>query len=297
MGKRNPADVARERLEGARDKFVARHGEKKIKGIISAAVAVVVLVACLFVASLFFRIKIIDVTGDVTMFNEGDIIRAASISEGDLLYFKSSGKIERNIKKNMPLCKRVDVKKSISGKISIDISFDEVYFYSKIGDRYYALDENLRVLDSDESRAKYTSNGAVSIRLPEVREPVLGQKLVFFDTVEETDTEGETLYEVKKESFYDFTVEFLSILKDSGYLSESDAVILNEKFDLELIYADKFLVKFGDSRDLEEKFRLLFEILSEGSINYASRGVIDLTNPAKAFARADESLDFSKYID
>jgi hypothetical protein len=247
--------------------------------------------------SLFFRIRVIDVSGDVTMFNEGDVIRAAGISEGDLLYLRSSYQIEKKVKKNMPLCKNVDVKKSLSGKVSIDISFNEVCFYTRIGNKYYAIDENLRVLDFDESRSKYSSYGAVSVRLPEVREPILGKKLVFYDTVEETDTEGETLYEVQKESFYDFTVEFLSILKDSGYLSESDAVILNEKFDLELIYADKFLVKFGDSRDLEEKFRLLFEILSEGSINYASRGVIDLTNPAKAFARADESLDFSKYID
>ena len=197
----------------------------------------------------------------------------------------------------MPLCKSVDVKKSLSGKVDIDISFDKVYFYSKIGDKYYALDENLRVLDSDESRAKYSASGAVSIRLPEVREPELAKKLVFYDTVEETDTEGETLYEVKKESFYSFAAEFLTILKNSGYLSESNAVILNEKFDLELVYANKFLVKFGEPRNLEEKFRLLFEILSEGSINYASRGVIDLTDPEKPFARADESLDFSEYID
>ena len=152
-------------------------------------------------------------------------------------------------------------------------------------------------MDSDESRSKYSAFGAVCIRIPEVREPVIGKKLVFFDTIEETDTEGETLYEVKDKKFYDFTIEFLTILKESGYLNESNAISLEEKFNIELVYAEKFLIKFGDSRDLDVKFKLLFEILSEGSINYASKGVIDLSDPSKAFARADDSLDFAGYID
>ena len=87
------------------------------------------------------------------------------------------------------------------------------------------------------------------------------------------------------------------MLKESGYHSESRAIDLEEKFNIKLVYADKFLIKFGDSRDLDVKFRLLFEILSEGSMNYVDKGVIDISDPSKAFARADESLDFSKYID
>ena len=92
-------------------------------------------------------------------------------------------------------------------------------------------------------------------------------------------------------------MNFLRLLKESGYHEESRAIDLDEKFNIELVYADKFLIKFGDSRDLDVKFRLLFEILSEGSMNYVRCGVIDLSDPAKAFARADESLDLSQYID
>lgn len=287
----------RKKLEAIRDGIVTRFGERNTRIFLTVTAVSVILVVCLFALSLLFKINVIDVSGDVTMFNEGEIIRAAGIAEGDLLYGKSSGRIERNIKRAIPLTKTVEVKKSLSGKVSIEISFEKVDYYCKIGNRYYAVDKELRVMDSDESRSKYSAFGAVCIRLPEVREPVIGQKLVFFDTVEETDTEGETLYEVRDEDFYKFTVEFLTILKQSGYLTESNAVILEQKFDIEMVYANKFLIKFGDSKDLEEKFRLLFEILSEGSMNYAGKGVIDLSNPTKAFARADESLDFAGYID
>ncbi len=295
--KKRPEDAVRERLEATRDAVVGKLGEKKAKKIAKVVKLALILAVLLIVVSFFIRVKSIEVTGDVTMFNESDVIRAADIAEGDMLLLKSSGKIEKNIKKALPLAESIKVRKSLFGKVKITVEFADVYFYTKIGDLYYAFDDQLFVLDISESRGKYSNYNAVYVRLPEVRAPQLDEKLVFYDTVEETDEEGETLYEVREESFYAFTREFLRLLKESGYHADSQAIDLGEKFNVELVYADKFLIKFGDSRDLDVKFRLLFEILAEGSMNYASKGVIDVSDPARAFARADESLDFSQYID
>ena len=295
--KKRAEDAVRERLEAARDSVVCKLGEKKVRKIAKIVKLSLIVAVLLIIVSFFIRVRSIEVTGDVTMFNEGDVIRAADISEGDMLFAKSSGKIEKNIKKALPLAESIKVRKSLFGKVKITVEFADVYFYTKIGDLYYAFDDQLTVLDISESRGKYSNYNAVYVRLPEVREPQLDEKLVFYDTVEETDAEGELLYEVRDEKFYTFTLEFLRLLKESGYHSESQAIDLEEKFNIELVYANKFLIKFGDSRDLDVKFRLLFEILAEGSMNYASKGVIDISDPAKAFARADESLDFSKYID
>lgn len=295
--KKRPEDAVRERLEATRDSVVGKLGEKKVKKISNIVKLSLIVAILLIVVSVFVRVKSIEVTGDVTMFNEGDVIRAADISEGDMLFVKSSRKIEKNIQKALPLAESIKVRKSLFGKVKITVEFADVYFYTKIGDLYYAFDDQLTVLDISESRGKYSNYNAVYVRLPEVREPHLDEKLVFYDTVEETDEEGELLYEVRDEKFYTFTLEFLHLLKESGYHSESQAIDLDEKFNIELVYANKFLIKFGDSRDLDVKFRLLFEILAEGSMNYASKGVIDISDPAKAFARADESLDFAEYID
>ncbi len=296
-GKKRPEEKVRRGLESARDAVVTRIGEKRVKNIIRAVSVTLALAAILTVASFFFKIGSIEVTGDVTMFNEGEVIRAAQIYEGNRLFAKSSRRIERNIRESLPLAQSVQVKKSLSGHVKIDIEFADVYYYTKIGELYYALDEELRVLDFDESRSKYSAYNAVYVRLPEVREPKKNEILVFYDTVEETDEEGETLYEVKKESYYAFVVEFLAALKESGYHTESRAIDLEEKFVIELVYADKFLIKFGNSRDLDVKFRLLSEIISEGSMDYVNKGVIDLSDPSKAFARADESLDLMDYFD
>ena len=294
--KRSEANV-REALESLRTKLFLRFGEKGARRIIIGVPLLTIAFVALIALLLLIPVKQIEVAGEVTMFNEGEIISAASIEEGDSLFLKPSGSIKRSIKKNLPLAERIKVRKGLFGKIRIEVEFADVEFYCKVNDLYYAIDENLRVLDSDESRSKYSAYGAVMVYLPAVREPILGEELVFYDTIEETDTEGETLYKVRDERFYDFASEFLSALKDSGFLPDSNAILLDEKFDVTLIYAKKFEVKFGSMTDLDVKFRILFGILDEGSMQYADAVSVDLTNPSKASARADVTLDLSEYYD
>ncbi len=287
----------REKLEGIRANMILRFGEKKSRIIFRLCIVGAVLLAVLILAFFLIRIDEIEVVGDVTVFNESEVISAAEIDIGDGLFWRSSWSIKRNIQKNMPIAQNIKVKKSLFGKVTISIELLSIDYYTKIGDRFYALDADLMVLDSNKLSAKYSNYGAVKIILPEVREPVIGEKLVFYDTVEETDTEKETLYEVREESFYSYTVRFLNQLKTSGYHSEANGVILTEKFDVTLIYAEKFSIRFGDVSDLDVKFRVLYEILKEGSTQHSDRVSVDLSDPSRASARTDLSLDFSEFVD
>lgn len=291
------AEEVRQRLERARAQMLEKHGERRVKLVFRFLPAAILIAILLIVLFLLIPIREIEVTGEVEMFNEGEIIEASECVQGKSLHLRSSARIERNIRKNLPLTESVRVTKGLFGKVKIDIQFADVDFYCRIGEKYYAIDENLRVLDIDESYGKYKAFGAARVHLPEVREPVLGEKLVFYDTVEETDTEGETVYEVKDEKHYAYVSEFLTCLKENGYLEGADGAILTEKFDVRLIYANKFSVRFGDVRDLDLKFRIFYEIMAENSIGYAEKVTVDLTDPSEATARADNSLDFSKYID
>ncbi len=297
MSEKRAEDKARQSLEGLRAKMLLRFGEKGSRRILTAFIVSAIALIILVFALLFIRINSINVTGDVTMFNESEVISAAEIDIGDGLFWKTSGKIKRNIQKNMPLAQNVKVTKSIFGKVTISLELLSVDYYTKIDDKFYALDSSLKVLDSNGSGSKYSAYGAVLVKLPEVREPVLGEELVFYDTVEETDTEKETLYEVRDEAFYAYTVKFLKELKDSGYHTDANGVILTEKFDITLIYAKKFQISFGNVIDLDIKFRVLYEILAEGSTQYSDKVSIDLSDPSSATARTDLTLDFSEYID
>ena len=295
--RQRPEDKTREALEGLRAKMFLRFGECGSRRLVIGIIAGISLAVLLILSSLLIRIGTIEVTGNVTMFNEGEIIAAAEIAEGDGLFWQSKAKIKRNIEKNMPIAQNVKVTKSLFGKVTINVELLSVDYYCRQGDYYYALDADLRVLDKNKNRTKYSAYGAVLVELPETRELIVGQTVIFYDTVEETNEEKETLYEVRDESFYKYTTTFLHALKDSGYHAQANGVILTEKFDVTLIYAEKFKIRFGDSRDLDVKFRVLYAIFEEGSMQYVDKGSIDLSNPSAPTARPDITLDFSKYID
>ncbi len=291
------ATRGRESLNALKTKLVMRLGARGYRRAVRIAAVCGILLLLLLLAVIFVRIEDIEVTGDVTMFNEGEVIAASGIDIGDGLFHKPSWTIKKNIQRNMPLAEKVTVYKSPFGKVTIKIELSGVDYYAKIGDKFYALDKNLTVLDSNISGSKYSAYGAVLIKIPEVREPVLGEPLVFYDTVEETDTEGELLYEVKEESFYSYVTKFLCALCESGYHEEANGVILEEKFEVTLIYAEKYKIKIGSVSDLDVKFRILYEILAEGSMQYSDKASIDLSDPTRPTARTDLTLDFSEYID
>ncbi len=297
MGKKKAADKARESLDGLRAKLTLRFGARARRRITAALIAGGALLVLIIAAVIFIRIDTIDVTGDVTVFNEGEVISAAEIDIGDGLFWRSSWAIKRNIQENMPLAEKVKVTKTPFGKVTIYIELMEVDYYTQIGDKYCALDKDLTVLDIGNSGSKYSAYGAVLIKIPEVREPVLGKTLVFYDTVEETNEEKETLYPVQDERYYEYVTRFLSALKESGYHEGANGVILTEKYDVTLIYAEKFQVKFGNVNELDVKFRVLYEILAEGTMQFSDKARIDLSDPTRPTARTDLTLDFSEYVD
>ena len=289
----------RQLLTGARAWLFTRFGEDKARKLIIGAPIALGIALVLVLLIVFTPVRTIEVSGDVDMFNEGDIGEAADVGEGDLMVLHPSFLIKRSIREKLPLVGDIKIVKTPFGKLKINVQVGEVDFYTKVGDKYYAIDEDLRVLDESTKRSKYSAYGAAYVILPEVREPVIGENLVFYDTVEETDTEGETLYEVKEESFYDFASAFLSTLKENerGFLEQTDGIILDERFDVTLIYGLKYKVKFGSVANLDAKLRVLFGILNEGSVVKMEKAVIDLTDPSRATAREDTSLDFTEFDD
>jgi len=292
-----PEEKVRRALEGARTKMLMHFGEKKSRRIVRGIIVGTIVLVLLVIAFLAIRIDSIEVTGDVTMFNEGDIITAAEIREGDGLFWRTSWAITKSVEKNVPMTHNVKVTKSLFGKVIIYVELKPALYFCEYGDSFYAIDEQLNVLDRSSSYKKYTSYGAVKVILPEIREPKVGEKIVFYYTVEETDTEGETVYEVESESKYAYVSVFLSELNESGYRSEADGVIVGEKFDVALIYQDKYKVRFGDVSNIDIKFRLFQEIIAEGSMQYADKVAIDVSNISAVTARPDGTLDFSDFAD
>ena len=300
---KNKESAAAERFRkltvSARAWLFTRFGEDKARKILIGAPIALGIALILILLLVFTPVRTIEISGDVDMFNEGDIVEAADVGEGDLMILHPNFLIKSAIREKLPLVGDIKITKTPFGKLKINVSVGEVDFYTKIGDKYYAIDEKLQVLDESTKRSKYSAYGAAYVIIPEVREPQIGKALVFYDTVEETDTEGETLYEVKEESYYAYVSGFLSALKESesGFLKQTDCIIINERFDVKLIFGLKYEVRFGGVSNLDAKLRVLFGILNEGSVVKMDKAIIDLTDPSKATAREEPDLDLSEFDD
>ena len=276
-----------------------RMGEDKAKKTLLISLVAIAVLLILTLVIVFTPVRTIEVSGDIEMFNEGDIVEASGVGEGDLMLLHPSLAIKRAIKNKLPLVGKVTVTKTPFGKLKIEVKVGEVDFYIKSGDKYYAIDKNLRVLDESTKRSKYSAFGAAYVILPEIRDPRVGEKLVFYDTVEETNEEGELLYEVKDEQLYSYVSNFLTVLKDSNntILQATDGVALDEKFNIYIVYNMKYQIKFGSATSLDAKFSVLHSILKEGTAERMEKAVIDLTTPSKATAREAVDLDFSEFVD
>ena len=297
MNDKRPDEKAKESLNKAANKLHNLLDKKKTVKLLACLAGACVLLAVIVIVLYSVKIKSVEISGDLSVYNESKIIEATGISPGDSIFKKTSLGIERAIRKNLPVTAKVNVSKKIfQGRLLIEIEFSEFEFFIEYGNRFYGVDSELNVTDVRDSKHEYFTLGGRLLVIDEVEQPSVGRKLIFKKTLEETDTEGVTTHEIKKKDYYDYVTAFLDSLKNSDYYEKADAVFLDSKFSISVIYDEKYKIIFGGYGDLDVKFRVLDEIFSEGTLNDIDKGVIDLTNPSAAVVRYDETLDFSEYL-
>ena len=294
MEKKTPEQKTREVLNRIKEKINKGKENKRVRKIFTvSAIAFCVLVA--FVVLLFcVKIKNINVSGELTSYNETRVAQASEIDIGKSFMSKSGLAIKRSIRRNIPLADEIKVRKNIfTGDVNIEISFLPFDYYIKYKDAYYALDENLVVVDVRKNENDFSSQGATYIQIPKTCRPVFGKALVFYDTVPNPDGERETpvpeedLVDVKE---YQYIYDVLRLLKESKNYDSLTSLRLLEKYDIEAVYGECYKVSFGGEYSFELKLNVLSEIFDDKTWQYTGFGLIDVRDPAAATARAVQSI-------
>ncbi len=283
-------------LESANGKIRSRFGIKKTLKIMLVLFVVCASLASVLLLLSFIEVKSIEISGAEGVYNESLICESAELYHGMSLFDSSSWGIKNKLKEELPLIEDVKVKKKLSGKMIIEIKLYEFEYFISHGSACYGLDKELKVTDMRMTREEYVNFGARYLSLPEIRFPIFKEKLVFGELFEETDAEGEVIREAKDEKDFEYIYIFLDFLYESGYFEDTNAVMLDRKFDVSIIWGGKYKIIFGDVTDLETKISVLEEIMRHDSLEYAEKAIIDVSSPSKAYARPDPSLDFSEYI-
>ena len=222
---------------------------------------VVVVVAAIFVMSVFFRVEDIRVVGNQNYTAE-EIIRAVDIEEGDnLFFFDRFAAVGRAFSK-LPYIEAVTVERSLPNKVVITVEETTALAYLPLGEEKWTLDHNCKVL------------GKAAEGEEESLLPVVGMKAgtLMIGEIMETES-GET------ESVA-YLAEVLDQIQARGMTDMVTSIDFSNTDSPEFDYGGKYTVVLGKHDKVEYKFGMFVTVL--GMLKEGDVGVIDVSNGTTA---------------
>ena len=203
-----------------------------------------VIVAVIFVMSVFFRVSDIQVRGN-THYTDEEIIRAIDIEEGDNLFFFDRFAALSRVFAKLPYIDEVTVERSLPNRVIITVTESQALAYIVLGEENWTIDHNCKVLgkaNDDELQ------GLI---------PILGISpgtLMIGETLETADGD---------EQIVEFIAEVLEQLEGRGLYTRVGRVDFTDPEQVEFTLGDKYTVRIGNSSAIDYKFGMLISVLSQ----------------------------------
>ncbi|MCQ2353647.1 MAG: FtsQ-type POTRA domain-containing protein [Clostridia bacterium] len=263
QARRRPADESTERRQKAK--------------IMLVVFGVLLAVLLIYPIAQFCRSKLI--INDVWVEGESpytaeEMMSAAGLKLGDLLYSQNKSKAAELMLQNLPYLDTCKVIRKLPDKLVIKVTSSQALMYAKIAGEYYALSSELRVLERSESAADFIAEGLIYTDLPKTSRAVVGSRLILAD-----DADAE------------YIKDFIKIIVSSNLEEKVTRLFFDEKFDIVATVSGKYRIRFGSPGDATLKVMTAARIIESedfGSQNYA---VIDVSIPTLASARYEMYLD------
>ena len=226
-----------------------------------ALMFVVVIVAIIFVMSVFFRVSDIRVEGNVHYTDE-EIIRAMDIEEGDnLFFFDRFAAIGRAFSK-LPYIEQVSVERTLPNKVVITVEESTALAYLELGDEQWTMDYTCKVLGKAAEGEKASLIAVTGMRPGTL---LIGEQM---------HTEGEVQEPV------DYLAEILYQIQERGLSDQVTRVDFSDYNSPEFFYGGKYTVILGHNEDTEHKFGMFVSVLEQ--LKEGDTGIIDLSDGTRA---------------
>ena len=222
---------------------------------------VIVIVAIIFVMSVFFRVSDIEVVGN-SHYSDTEIIRAIDIEEGDNLFFFDRFAAISRVFAKLPYIEEVTVVRKLPNKVTIEVTESTALAYIAIGDEMWTMDHGCKIL------GKATPEEVGSLVRVDGIDPgtlLIGEPL--------TTSAGDT-------AVVEQLAEILYQVQERGLTNKTTLIEFISSSDVQLSYGGQFTVKLGGADNIEHKFGMLVSVL--GKLSSGDVGLIDLSSGNKA---------------
>lgn len=275
MKELSPEQVARLRPE-ARERYEKRLAivkrNRKILKIVCISLAAVAVVLTLSMTVLF-NISSISVKGTGTKYSSDQILMASGIDVGDNMVRTNFKKVEERIEKGLPYVLDAKITKTVTGKVTINITDTKAATAVKTSQGYVIADVNGKTLEIVKT-------------LPENSKLML---LKIKGTVTATPGEPFAFNDANEKALYD---ELMTLLNEVGIASDLTEMDLTNRGSLKLIYQNRLRLLLGSTEKLDEKIKSGAQVIEKENANDKELiAEINLKIAKKAFVNPLESLD------
>lgn len=250
---------------------IRKNAESKAKNQKRFSIFLICIIVLFFVIMSFenlFNITQIEVNGISAQvpYNSEDVSDFLNIEKGTNLitYDKSSAK--RALLYQFPYIEEIEIKKKFPSTLVINITENKGTMYIELGEDVFILSSKGRVLEVVES-AGYDGRVRAKLIADGVRRCVCGEDIVF-DREESLDILSTVTQQLEA---FDLTEKITQI-------------DITDKFDIRLMYDNRFEIIFGTFENAENKIKL-FSTMIKNKIWDDTTGIIDISNGSEALVK------------
>ena len=231
--------------------------------------SVVLLLGLLLLLLPCFRVKKIEVSGELEGVTEQELIDASGVQIGEEIIGMDLRAVLDRLEAAYPNQRFTVSPTPFSIKIRVE---QQAVAYMAYGENYFSLDRDFRVLAVSDSAEAF--RGLLCIRLPEITGVTVGQPVVFADTGIDRG----------------YISTMLELFEALELTDRVDLLDVSRKFNVSYVLDGSTRIVLGSVSDLEVKLELAGKMLDarQGSADYA---VVDVSDLKKSTYRPMESYD------
>lgn len=250
------------------EKIIEVDPVKVAKVIIIRVMCAIAVIVCIGAVKSFMTVSKYEINGD-SPYEREDVITASGIKYGDKLYDIDEDAVIERIKFNCPYISEVKIKSIFPGTVRISLESYKAAWYVEIFGDYYALDEDLRVLEENADNRKFVIAGIPQLTLPNIKQAIVGSTLIY----------GDNDSEIK------FAEEFMEMAKKTAFKSRLTFVDIDNRFDIYIHVGGNVIVYMGGTADTKAKLDAVEKALDDPKMQNAISAEIDVSNPSMVYIR------------
>ena len=243
-----------------------------------ALMCVLALVSLLLVFLRFVGVGKFEVKGS-TGYDLSEQISASGIRSGDAMFSVNEKDAEDKLIEKCPYLKSVDVKKKFPNKVVFKVEERVLGWYLQVGDDFYALDYDLRILLETYDEASLIERGLTKLVLPELESAVCDELPEFGNDDEQLIVE---------------TLKIIDSFRTHEMKSRLTYLDLSNRFEITLTIDSAFEVNIGDMSNIETKLATVKSTIAKSMEKGYVGGELNMITPTSFSFRgyfAQESFE------